>query len=295
MASTRRSGDLDELETKKAICALLASALSFSLMTVCIKFLNGRLPVAEIVFSRAVISLLITRAMLKNANVSPWGTNKILLLVRGLLGTCALFCVFKAIAILPLTSATIIQYSYPTFTALAAGIILRERIEKNIWIALLLGWSGITIIVKPDWLGLSSEGLPLFGVLIALGGALLTALAYVCVRKLSTKEHPLVIVYYFPLVSIPVTLPFILEAGLWPLGIEWLLLLGIGILTQAGQIWITKGLTQLPAAKATTINYIQVLFAALWSIVLFGETIDISIILGAFLVFIATLLSISSK
>ncbi len=282
-------------KTGKGSRALISSALAFSLMTVCVKHLNGRIPVAEIVLARACISLGITNIMLRKLKVSPWGKNKLLLVIRGLLGTVALFCVFKAIEELPLASATVIQYTYPTFTALAAWAFLKEKLRKRIITAVLIGWIGITLVVQQNWLGsAATNSIPLSGTSIGLTGSILTALAYVCVRKLSKKEHPMVIIYYFPLISIPITLPLIANQAVMPIGAEWLWILGIGLFTQLGQIWITEGLRLLPAAQASAINYVQVLFATLWGILIFGEAVNLSMILGALCVLIATLISLSS-
>ncbi len=160
-------------------------------------------------------------------------------------------------------------------------------------IAVLIGWIGVTIIAKPEWITKGDGGLPLFQVFIALTGAFLTALAYVCVRKLSKTEHPLVIIYYFPLISIPLSFPLVLRNLIIPRGDEWLWIIAIGLLTQLGQMWITKGLTLIPAAKASAINYVQVLFATAWGSLLFQEPIDIAIILGALFVLIGTMISLS--
>ncbi len=280
-------------EKLKGGVALLASAMAFSLMSVCVKHINGRIPVAEIVLIRAVISLVITRLLLKRAKISPWGKNKKLLFLRGLLGTCALFCVFEAIEKLPLAAATVIQYTYPTFTSIAAWLLLKEGIGHRVGLAVLIGWIGITMVVQPGWISSNPALLPATSVSIGLAGALLTSLAYICVRKLSETEHSLVIVYYFPLISIPISIPFIFEQGVVPIGIDWLWLLGIGIFTQLGQVCITRGLKLLPAAQATSINYVQVLFSALWGVVFFSEYIDNWTIIGAILIFFATLISLS--
>ena len=274
---------------------LVGSALAFSLMTVCVKHLDGRLPVAEIVLARSLISLVITWFMLRRVGISPWGHRKRLLLIRGLLGTAALFCVFEALASLPLAAATILQYTYPTFTAIAAWLLLGERVRRRIGIAVLLGWLGITLVMQPEWLGSSIVGLPSLAVSIALIGALFTALAYVCVRELSKREHPLVIVFYFPLISLPITLPFLWHQGVVPLGMEWIWILGVGLFTQLGQIWITKGLAILPAARASSIGYVQVLFATIWGVLLFAEPFDGWVALGALFVLAATLISLSSR
>ena len=279
----------------KGYWVLIASAFAFSLMTVCVKHLDGRLPVAEIVMIRSLISILITRLMINKAGISPWGENRKLLIVRGILGTSALFCVFKAIAYLPLAAATIIQYTYPTFTALAAWIFLKEGISYRIGLAIIMGWIGIVMVSQSDWIHSSHNTISIIPISIALAGAFLTAMAYITVRKLSKKEHPLVIVYYFPLLSIPITIPLVLTNWVMPLGIEWGWLIGIGLFTQLGQVCITKGLSLLPAAQASSINYTQVLFSSIWGFIIFSEKVDVWIITGALFVMGSTLLSIRNK
>ena len=179
----------------RAGLSLIGAALAFSLMTVCVKHLGGRLPVAQIVLIRSVISIVITLTMLARLRVSPWGHQKGLLIVRGLLGTVALLLFFQALAGLPLAAATLLQYTYPTFTALCAWALLGEPIRKRISLAILLGLIGVLLVVQPEWIGQDAAGLPAMAALIGLGGALLTALAYVSVRQLSVREHPLVIVF----------------------------------------------------------------------------------------------------
>ena len=281
--------------TQKGTRALVLSGLAFSLMTVCVKQLGGRLPVEEIVFARAVISLLITSIAIRRLGLSPWGQDKVGLLVRGTAGTVALLCFFYAIAALPLGSATVLQYTYPTFTAGAAALLLKEQLGKMILLALPIGWIGVAMVVQPGWIGQAGEGLPTVPALIAIAGAFCTAMAYVCVRKLSVSEHPLVIIFYFPLISIPVTLPGVVRHGVMPTATELFWLLGVGILTQLGQIWVTEGLRRLPAGQATTINYVQVLFAALWGWLWFNEQINGTTALGGILILTASLISAKSR
>ena len=275
--------------------ALVLSSLSFSLMTVCVKKLGGRIPVSEIVLVRSLVSIALTGTAMLHGRVNPFGSNRRLLLLRGICGSIALLCFFEAITALPLASATVLQYTYPTFTAGAAWLLLGERLRRRIGIAVVLGWIGVVLVIQPDWLGVGPDGLAVQPVMAALGGAVFTALAYVCVRHLSAKEHPLLIILYFPLVSIPLTLPMVMQNGVWPLGLDWLWLLGVGILTQLGQIWVTKGLSYLPAAKATSLNYVQVLFAASWGWIWFNESITAFTCMGAALVLGASFISLSSR
>lgn len=279
---------------------MISSALSFSLMGVCVKTLGGRIPVTEVVLARSLVSLLLSVVMLRQAGMNPWGQRRWLLVLRGVIGTAALLCVFAALARLPLAPATVLQYLQPTFTALLAWLLLRERVGPRVLLAAVLGWLAVVLLSNPAelsglfgpvaglLLGQRSEPLPLAGVLLALAGALLSACAYVSVRALGRSEHPLVIVFYFPLVGLVLTLPAVLIDPVLPTGAEWLALLGVGLFTQLGQIGLTQGLTRLPAARATALSYAQVLFAALWGWLFFGESLDTRTGIGAALVLAAT-------
>jgi drug/metabolite transporter (DMT)-like permease len=275
---------------------MLGSAMSFSLMAVAVKAVGDRLPVAEVVLARAVVSLVLSWWMVRRAGIEPWGRRRGLLTLRGVIGSAGLFCVFAALTRLPLAAATVLQYLYPTLSALFGRLLLGERVGGRLVPALLLGWSGVMFTARPDLLGGAGgpggEALPAVGVAIAIAGALLTALAYVTVRELGRSEDPRVIVLYFPLVSVPLTLPFVLLDPVLPTAGEAVLLLAVGILTQLGQVGLTHAITRLPVARATTISYAQVGLAWLWGWAIFAEPVTAGGLLGALLVLAATLLGI---
>ncbi len=279
---------------------MLLSALSFSLMGICVKQVGGRIPAAEVVLARALVSLALSWWLLRRAGISPWGQRRGLLIWRGSIGSVALLCVYIALSELPLASATVLQYLYPTFTALLAWLLLGERIGKRVLAAMGLGWAGVLLVAQPAQLVAAGAvntgaGLPPTAVLIAVVGALATAVAYVSVRKLATTEQPLVIVFYFPLVAVPLSLPLVLLNPVLPTPSELLWLLGVGLFTQLGQVALTRGLVGLPAAQATAISYVQVGFAGLWGWLIFGEVVDGWTLAGAALVLGATLISLSSR
>ncbi len=271
---------------------VLLSSVSFALMGLCIKQVGGRLPVAEVVLARAIVSLVLSVWMLHQAGVSPWGQRRWLLVWRGVVGTIALFCVFGALAGLPLGAATVLQYLNPTFTALLAWIWLGEPFTLRIALAVLLGWLGVVVLTDPTQMVAGLSSLPLPPVMLGLAGAFCSAVAYVSVRALGRSEHPLVVVFYFPLMSLPMTVPLVLANPVMPTGTELIWLVGVGVFTQLGQIGITKGLIGLPAARATAIGYGQVPIAALLGVLVLGETIPTNLLLAAALVLAATLLSL---
>jgi drug/metabolite transporter (DMT)-like permease len=279
----------------KGIRFLIGSGLAFSLMSVCVKAIGGRIPISELVFARATISIIITRFFLYKNKINPWGYQKRLLIIRGLLGTVALFCIFKALTILPIATATVIQYIYPTFTVISAYIILKEFISRRIVYSIIIGWIGILLVSQPEFTTNSNVQETILAIIIAIFGALMTSLAYICVRKLSSREHPLVIIYYFPLVSIPLSIPFVIKDFVLPTGTDWFWIIGIGIFTQIGQLFITEGLTLLPAGQATSLNYSQVIFASIWGVLIFQEAITSSVYVGGICVLISTIISISAS
>ena len=110
-------------------------------------------------------------------------------------------------------------------------------------LGLLFSLVGVVLVAQPAFLfGASADSLDLFAVGIALVGAVLAAMAYTAVRKLGETEHHLVVVFYFPLVAMPSSVPFMISDALWPTPLEWLMLLGIGVFTQIAQVYLTKGL-----------------------------------------------------
>ncbi len=248
------------------------AALAFSVMSALVKQAGTRLPSQEIVFVRSLVSLAMSLALLRHAGVSLWGQRRGLLFLRGLWGYAALSCVFFAVTHLPLAEATMIQYLHPALTALLAAVVLGERGDRSLVASLALGTAGVALVVRPTFLfgGIAAPLDPL-AVAAALGGAALTAVAYVGVRELSRTEHPLLIVLWFPLVAAPASVPGTIAYGVWPRGHEWLLLAGVGLFAQLGQVWLTRGLALETAGRATAASYLQIAFAALWGWLLFAE------------------------
>ena len=270
---------------------LVIASFFFSLMTLCVKNIDNGLPIYQLVFFRSLLSLILTLFIIKIKNINPWGNNKPLLILRGVLGTSALVCIFYAIRNMPLSISTVIQYTYPIFISIFAGIFINEKITRNIIFALIIGWIGIFVILNPSQLSNISVEIEKISISIAFLGAIFTALAYVTVKKLSFTEDVYVIIEYFPLVSFITLLPIVLINWVTPNWNELVWIIGIGLFTQLGQTFLTVGLKNLPASEASTINYLQVLFGSIWGILFFSEIININFLFGASLVLLGTIIS----
>jgi drug/metabolite transporter (DMT)-like permease len=268
---------------------MIGSALAFSVMSALVKHAGVRLASQELVFARSVVAIVISIALLRRAGVHTLGTRRWLLLARGIWGYAALSCGFYAMTKLPLAEATMIQYLHPVFTAVLAAVVLGERADRSLVASVLLGSAGVLLVTRPAFLfDAGGATLDSLGVAAALGGAVLTAVAYVGVRELSRTEHSLVIVLWFPLVSLPASLPATLAQGVWPRGFEWLALLGVGVFAQVGQVCLTRGLALEPVGRAMAISYVQIAFATLWGVIFFGEVPGVATLLGSLLVIFGT-------
>lgn len=271
------------------------SAVSFCFMSVFVKFAGHSLPTIQIVFVRGVVTLVFTVLLIFREKISPFGNHKKLLIARGITGTIALFLVYESIKRFPLSEATVIQYLFPIFTALIAAFIISEPLNKNIIGAILLGLFGVYAVLGFPFL-IGYTEIDLSSVFIAITGSFLTGLAYVLVRQ-STKldEHPLVVMFYFPLFTVPFCFPFLFSYWVKPSLNEWAFLLLVGICTQLGQFFLTHGYKELPAAKAAPLSYIQVPLAMVMGIIFFEEVIDFNFIIGSTFVFTSIFLVMSKK
>lgn len=272
---------------------ILLAALLFSLMSLFVKLAGQRLPSLEIVLVRSIITLILSFALLYRRKIPIWGEHHLLLALRGIFGFAALSCFFYSVTQLPLAEATVIQFTNPVFTALFAAFFLGEKTSSKLWLSILLSFGGVLAITRPAILfGQHAGDGHIAPAVVALGlaGAMATGIAYVLVRKLASLENEMVIVFYFPLVAVPGS-ALLLREWIMPTPLEWLLLLGIGLTAQWGQIYLTRGMQHLAAAKATVVLYSQLVFAATWGFLFLGQPPGLLTVAGAALVLAGSLLT----
>lgn len=251
---------------------ILMSTLGFALMSATVKWVSYHgIPVFEIVAARALVSLVISYLDVKRKGLSIWGNNKPLLLARGTVGTLALMCVYYALTTIPLAEATILQYTYPLFTSLLAVLFLKERIQLTTMICIAISLLGVWCVIQPALDLHTAHQLPLFSVAMALLGALGSSIAYVLVRKLSQSEDSSVIIFYFPLLALPISLIMMGDSFVWPDLTLTVMLVLVGIFTQVGQLGLTNAMKTLTAGNASALGYIQIVFTTLIGVVMFDE------------------------
>lgn len=275
---------------------MLLSALGFALMAATVKLVAARgIPLLEIVAARSIVSLVLSYADVKRKGLSPWGTHRRLLVARGVVGALALICVYYAVTRLPLAEATLLQFTHPVFTALLGWIALKEGIARSTVVCILLSLVGLLVMVQPSAIQDSTSHLPLDAVVIALLGAFGSGIAYVLVRRLSPVEDASVIIFYFPLVALPLSIVLLGADFVMPDTHSLLLLLLVGVFTQVGQIGLTNAMRSETAGKASAYSYVQVIFAVLLGWLLFAEIPSLWTWVGGGLIIVGALINLTRR
>lgn len=225
----------------------------------------SHLPAMEIVFFRCLVSMVMCFVIIFQEKADWKGSNRKLLLARGLFGTLALYTFFVTIQNIPLGTAVTIQYLSPVFTTIIAIFFLNEKVKALQWLFFAISFAGVLVIKGFD----SSISLAMLA--IGITSALASGFAYNMVRSLKEKEHTMVVVLHFQLIGAVTGLLFTLFNWQTPVGIEWFYLIMIGVCTQLGQVNLTKALQREKIANVSIFNYLGILYALVFGIVLFGE------------------------
>ncbi len=267
------------------VANMLVATLAFAVMNVFVKQLD-RIPAMEIVFFRCLVSGIICGVEITRRQLDWKGNNHALLIARGSFGTLALFCFFVTLQHMNLATAVTIQYLSPIFTALIGVFVLHEMVPARQWLFYGIAFAGVFVLKGFD------SRVSMFYLLIGIVSAICSGMAYNLVRRLREREEPIVVVLHFQLVGIAAGLAFILFSWRTPLPWEWFCLLMCGVLTQVGQVCLTKSLQSERIAKVAVLNYIGLVYALIFSVTIFSEKYTAQSVLGIALVVAGVLLAV---
>ena len=267
---------------KGAIC-ILAASLMFALIGALVRAASVTLPNEMVVFFRNALVLVFLMPIFAARRSLPviTGGKMHLHVFRALAGLVAMYCYFYALAHMKLAEAVLLSYTSPLFIPVIALLWLREPLTRGIRTAIIIGFAGVLLILKP--------GLSIFQpvALIALTAALFASLAMVTIRRMSDTERPEVIVFFYTLLSTVISAVPLVWAWQTPGSDALVILFFLGLAAMAGQLLMTKGYGLAPAAQVGPFVYCSVVFASIIGWVSWGESLDALSIAGTLLVFIA--------
>ena len=194
-----------------------------------------------------------------------------------------MFCNFSALARLPVVDATAISFVSPLFTVVMSALILKERVRIYRWSAVIVGFSGVLVMLAPRLeIGRSAASeAGALGAMLALAGALFAAGSTIQTRAMTKTETTSSIVFYFSLICA--------LAGLatWPLGWlvptwpELLALVTVGLCGGLAHILLTESYRLAPASLVAPYDYTSMIWALLLGYVFFGELPSVYVFVGA--------------
>lgn len=248
------------------IALRLLAMLSLSLMFVLVKLIaaSGVHIVESLFWRQALVIPFIIPWALTHGGIASLKTGRIGAHARrASMGLIGMACNFGGMIFLPMAEATTINLSVPIFAVIFAALLLGEKAGWQRWSAVLIGFSGVLIVLNPGASfasGLSGDhGL---GSMIALAGAIMTALITIAVRDLGRTENATTIVFWFSFLSmvpLGIALPFVITPHD---GYQWLLLIGLGFSGAVVQMSLTGALRLAPVAVVIPMDYSSLL----WSI-----------------------------
>lgn len=272
---------------------MLVAAALFAVMGVLVKYASADFSSPELVFYRSIFGLVTiwlgivwqTRRWFASLSTAHAATH----LWRSLAGFIALVLFFYALGRVPLATAVTLNYTAPLFLAVLSAVWLHERHGRGLLLAVLLGFAGIVLLLRPQWQ--PETWLP---ALAALVSALFAAIAYVNIKRLGKLGEPeWRVVFYF-------TLLCSLGGGLWMLLVGFKrpaladlpVLIGIGISATLAQLALTRAYHRGRTLTVGALAYSTVVFSALYGVLLFDEQLPPIAWLGVALIVAAGILAV---
>ncbi len=254
-----------------------------------VKALGGTIHPIEMVFFRYCVGALLLVPVIWRAGFGAMSTRRLPLHIgRGVLAWIGQAGGFYAVVHLLLADATAIQFSRPLFMTLLAVFLLGEAVGWRRWAATAAGFGGVIIMVRPGHAGLDVAWI------VALATALIFAVAMILIRKLAQTEPTTRILFYYYLTGLVLFVAPAIWVWRTPVGVEWLLLVSIGVFTTAAMVCFVRGLAAGEASIVEPMEYTRLIYAVFFGYFLFAEVPVIWTWIGA-AVIIASALYIARR
>ena len=274
----------DQTPVMRGIVLMCLSTVAFAIMHGLVRFVSEVLPPFQIAFFRNIFGLAFLFPLLMRSRFTVLRTKQIgLHVLRGVINIAAMLMFFTALSISPLAKITALSFTAPIFMAVLAVLILRERFRIYRWSAILVGFFGMLIILRPGLTTIDT------GALLVTASAVLWAVAMIIIKIQSRSESTLTIVAYMGIfLGI-----FSIGPALWvwqPFGLQtlgWMVLIGLS--GTIAQMALSQSLKETDPTAILPFDFLKLIWTAIIGAWFFAEIPDIYTWTGAAVIFLSGL------
>ncbi len=264
----------------KGIVLMLVAICLFALLDASAKYAMQTVPQPVAVFFRYFLALLMAVVLLLRGGGAPLLRTSHLPLhvLRGLMLLASTLLNFMAITYLQLAQTAAISFTIPLWVCGLSVMLLGEEVGPRRWAAVIVGFLGVLIIMRPGTMGFH------WAMLLSLAASFCGAIYNIGTRKVGGTDRAETSLLYVCIVgSLFAALPL---PWVWrmPHGIEWLLLLAMGIFGFIGHLLLTQAHRLAPASVLAPFVYTQIIWMILFGLIVFGDRPDMWTLLGAAIV-----------
>jgi drug/metabolite transporter (DMT)-like permease len=275
---------LDLPPTLQAAALMIGGAFCVATQNAIIRLASEEIHTFEIVFFRNLFGLAAMLPFLLNSGLSMLRVSHPgALLTMSICHLAGMVCYFLAIAYLPLADVIALSFSKPLFVTLGAAILLSEVVKARRWSAVLVGFLGVLIVLRPGADVISPYAL------VVLAGTIMGAATSLMIKRLTGIESVSAIVWYQALFATTLSLPLCLLQWHMPNATEWVLLIIIGALGTLSWLSATRALALIDASAAAPFEFLRLPFAALIAYLMFAEIPKLTTWLGGAVIFAAAI------
>jgi drug/metabolite transporter (DMT)-like permease len=270
---------------------MIVAGVLFASMGVFVKLGLKYFSSSELVFYRSLFGVVLIFLVVRVNGLAVYSPNWTLHISRSLAGFAGMMLLFYVIGILPLSTATTLNYTSPLFLVVLSALVLRERLKPGLVLAVVLGFAGVVLLLRPTF----SANQTVAG-LLGLASGFFAGVAYLTTKHLGRLGEPgWRVVFYFTLVSTIGSGAFALAGGFHEIGLEGLLvLLGVGVCATLGQLAMTRAYHEGDTLTVGSLAYSTVIFTTLFSLFIWQDALPIGSWFAMGLIIVSGILAVRS-
>lgn len=270
--------------TMRGIAWAVAAGVQFSLMNTIARKLTLELDPFQTQFLRYLMGLIVMLPLILRAGIAAYVPNGIGgQLWRGVVHTAGLMLWFSALPHIPLATMTALGFTTPIFIMVGAAWLLKEKISGARWLAAVIGFSGVLVVV---WPRLTLDGG--FYTLVMLASSPVFAASFLITKALTRRDNSEVIVVWQSIMVSLFTLPLAVYFWSWPTPTQWMWFVVAGVLGSAGHYSLTQSFRVADISATQSVRFLDLIWAALLGLMVFGDLPSHWTIAGGLIIFAST-------